>query len=63
MTARPGAATTLELELVRQAKEALDAEGDAPFQEFCVTLFETEFPPSLAWPWILQKVYLPSTIY
>lgn len=51
------AATSIELEIVKQAKEVLNA-GEEGFQDFCASLFDAELSAAIAWPWIFQKVYL-----
>ena len=54
----PGAATSVELDLVRQLKAFLNASDDMGFQEFCASLLDTEFSPEPTWPWVFQKVYI-----
>lgn len=52
------ALTSVEIEIIRTAKEIVERQTPQEFAAFVQELMETEFSPPPSWHYILQKVYL-----
>ena len=52
------AATSVELNIVRQGKACIEKEGLSDFAEFVSDVYTEHFSPEPAWPYIVQKLYL-----
>ncbi len=52
------AATSVELNIVRQGKTCIEKETLNDFAEFVSDVYTEHFSPEPAWPYIVQKLYL-----
>jgi hypothetical protein len=52
------AATSVELDIVRQGKACIEKETVNDFAEFVSDVYTEHFSPEPAWPYIVQKLYL-----